>query len=72
MGSTVSIVKFTFHLALVAILNVHLIKMSGGSLELRSSNFSNTTENDDKSSKTNFVDAREDPTGNIPTKQSRT
>ena len=44
--------------------------MSGGSLGLRSSNFSDEVEKDDKSSKTNFVDAREDPKGIIPTNQS--
>ena len=44
--------------------------MSGGSLELQSSNFSITNEKDDKSSKTDFVDAREDPEGLIPNIQS--
>ena len=46
--------------------------MSGGSLELQSSNFSNTYEKDDDGSKTNFVDAREDPKGIIPINQSST
>ena len=44
--------------------------MSGGSLELQSSNFSITNEKDDDSSKTDFVDAREDPKGLIPNNQS--
>ena len=44
--------------------------MSGGSLELQSSNFSITNEKDDNSSKTDFVDAREDPEGYNPTNQS--
>ena len=44
--------------------------MSGGSLELRSSNFSITDENDDDSSKTDFVDAREYPEGINPKTQS--
>ena len=44
--------------------------MSGGSLELRSSNFSITDENDDDSSETDFVDAREYPEGLNPKTQS--
>ena len=66
MGSSVSVVKFTFHLALVAILNVHLQKMAGGSLDVRSSNFSNTNENDDESFEPDFVDARVEPEGLYP------
>ena len=46
--------------------------MSGGSLELQSSNFSITNEKDDDSSKTDFVDAREDPEGLNPKIQSST
>ena len=40
--------------------------MAGGSLGLPSSNFSDKTENDDKSVKSDFVDAREVPEGKIP------
>ena len=40
--------------------------MAGGSLGLPSSNFSDKTENDDKSVKSDFVDAREIPEGKIP------
>ena len=46
--------------------------MAGGSLDLQSSNISDTIEKDDESSKTDFVDAREDPIGNIPSNYSRT
>ena len=44
--------------------------MSGGSLSLPSSNFSDEDEKDDKSAESNFVDAREVPEGKIPINQS--
>ena len=44
--------------------------MSGGSLGLLTSNFSDEVEKDDESSKTNFVDVREDPKDIIPNNKS--
>ena len=44
--------------------------MSGGSLGLPTSNFSDKVEKDDEISETNFVDVREDPKDNIPHNKS--
>ena len=44
--------------------------MAGGSLGLPSSNFSDKTEKDDESVKSDFANAREEPNGYYPTHMS--
>ena len=70
MGSSVSVVKFTFLLHKVANFNVHLIEMAGGNSDQLSSN-NLTNENDDKNTESNFVDARVDPNSTNPNLNSR-